>query len=58
MQDPRQFVPPTGQRWTSLAEMRGKYENKWEQDPVEPSMWSIWTEPKVCKQNRYSYLDV
>ncbi|KAK8203879.1 beta-lactamase-like protein [Phyllosticta capitalensis] len=46
--DPRQFVPPTGQRWTSLAEMRGKYENKWEQDPVEPSMWSIWTEPKFA----------
>ncbi|KAF2088164.1 hypothetical protein K490DRAFT_64836 [Saccharata proteae CBS 121410] len=44
--DPRQFVPPTGQVWTSLGEMRGKYENKWQQDPEEPGMWSIWTEPK------------
>ncbi|KAK7540636.1 uncharacterized protein J3D65DRAFT_674858 [Phyllosticta citribraziliensis] len=46
--DPRQFVPPTGQRWTSLAEMHGKYENKWQQDPEERGMWSIWTEPKFA----------
>ncbi|KAL1631557.1 hypothetical protein SLS54_000319 [Diplodia seriata] len=47
--DPRQFVPPTGQKWTSMAELRrGKYENKWEQDAEEKGMWSIWTEPKFA----------
>ncbi|OJD32875.1 metallo-beta-lactamase family protein [Diplodia corticola] len=47
--DPRQFVPPTGQQWTSMAELRrGKYENKWEQDAEEKDMWSIWTEPKFA----------
>lgn len=47
VKDPRQFVPPTGQKWTSMAELRGKYENKWQQDPEEKGMWSIWTVPKV-----------
>lgn len=46
--DPRQFVPPTGQKWTSMAELRGKYENKWQQDPEEKGMWSIWTVPKFA----------
>ncbi|KAK0654432.1 Uncharacterized protein DIS24_g5257 [Lasiodiplodia hormozganensis] len=46
--DPRQFVPPTGQAWTSLAKLRGHYENRWEQDAEEKGMWSIWTEPKFA----------
>jgi len=44
--DPRQFVPPSGQSWTSLTQMRGKYQNRWKQDDVEKRMWSIYTEPK------------
>ncbi|MCJ1242885.1 hypothetical protein MMC30_000081 [Trapelia coarctata] len=45
--DPRQFVPPTGQAFTTLREMReGKYENKWKQDEVDKRVWSVWTEPK------------
>lgn len=23
------------------------HENKWQQDEVDPRVWSIWTEPKV-----------
>ncbi|KAK5116809.1 hypothetical protein LTR85_009069 [Meristemomyces frigidus] len=48
--DPRQFIPPGGQTWTSLSKMRaGNYQNKFK--PVgesngEESMTSIWTEPK------------
>ncbi|MCJ1361162.1 hypothetical protein MMC16_000260 [Acarospora aff. strigata] len=44
--DPRQFVPPSGQSFTTLAEMKGKYKNKWQQDSVDKRIWSIWTEPK------------
>ncbi|EKG22021.1 Beta-lactamase-like protein [Macrophomina phaseolina MS6] len=46
--DPRQFVPPTGQKWTSMAELRGKHENKWQEDAEQKGMWSIWTEPKFA----------
>lgn len=48
-QDPRQFVPPSGQQWTSLAKMRGNYQNEWKRvggSNDEDRMWSIWTEPK------------
>jgi hypothetical protein len=49
-QDPRQFVPPSGQSFTTLREMReGKYENRWKQDEVDKRVWSIWTEPKVSR---------
>ncbi|KAK4498773.1 hypothetical protein PRZ48_009283 [Zasmidium cellare] len=44
--DPRQFVPPTGQTWTSLAQMRGKYHNVFTPDAVDKRMTSITTEPK------------
>lgn len=45
--DPRQFVPVSGQSWTTLSDLRKKYKNKFIQDPVEERMWSIMTEPKV-----------
>ncbi|KAF2146811.1 uncharacterized protein K452DRAFT_218692 [Aplosporella prunicola CBS 121167] len=44
--DPRQYVPSSGQQWSSLRELRGKYENKWKEDPDLKGVWSIWTEPK------------
>lgn len=44
-QDPRQFVPPTGHSFTTLAQMRSKYSNRIEQDPFDERIWSIWTEP-------------
>ncbi|KAK3636440.1 hypothetical protein LTR56_014227 [Elasticomyces elasticus] len=48
--DPRQFVPPTGQAWTSLGQMRGQYSNKFKQvdSDWEGRMWSIVTEPKFA----------
>lgn len=30
-----------------MAELRGKHENKWQEDAEQKGMWSIWTEPKV-----------
>lgn len=44
--DPRQFVPPTGQSWTSLRQVRPKHRNIFTPDSVEPRMTSIHTEPK------------
>jgi len=47
--DPRQFVPPTGQAFTTLAELKkGGYENRWKQIDGDDRFWSIWTEPKVA----------
>lgn len=45
-QDPRQYVPPQGQTWTSLRQMRGTYTNTIAQVPNEPTMFSITTTPK------------
>ncbi|KAA6415652.1 MAG: hypothetical protein FRX48_00368 [Lasallia pustulata] len=47
--DPRQFIPPSGQQFTTLREMQGgKYENKWEHDSVDKRVWSVHTEPKFA----------
>ena len=57
-QDPRQFVPPSGQAWTSLGELErsGKYKNVFTQDPIEPRMWSMVTEPQVGIGQRAIFL--
>ncbi|KAF2836313.1 hypothetical protein M501DRAFT_997067 [Patellaria atrata CBS 101060] len=44
--DPRQFVPPSGQKWTSMGEVKKEYSNKWTQDAVDEKLWSIETAPK------------
>jgi hypothetical protein len=46
--DPRQYIPATGQAWTSLKAEAGKHETKWKQDEHDKRIWSIWAEPKVC----------
>ncbi|EME44129.1 hypothetical protein DOTSEDRAFT_71814 [Dothistroma septosporum NZE10] len=55
--DPRQFVPPNGQSWTSLAQMRGKFHNVFKQDDVESRMTSIITEPKFAIGQRCILLE-
>lgn len=43
-QDERQYVPPQGQRWTTLAEMEARgYRNRIEE--VETGLWGVGTEP-------------
>ena len=45
--DPRQFVPTTGQEFTTLRELRrGEYKNKRKSLDDDDRFWSIWTEPK------------
>ncbi|KAG8525331.1 uncharacterized protein KY384_008975 [Bacidia gigantensis] len=46
--DPRQFVPPSGQSWTTLSQLRTEHENKWAQDPEDSRVWYFWTEPKFA----------
>ncbi|KAI5247243.1 metallo-beta-lactamase family protein [Aureobasidium subglaciale] len=45
--DPRQYIPATGQVWTSLKAEAGKHETKWKQDEHDTRIWSIWAEPKL-----------
>jgi hypothetical protein len=47
--DPRQFVPPSGQAFTTLGEMsRKEYRNKWKCLADDDRFWSLWTEPKFA----------
>jgi len=41
--DERQYVGREGQRWTTLADMQGKYHD--ELTELEPGLWQITTEP-------------
>jgi hypothetical protein len=47
--DPRQFVPPSGQAFTTLSALRAAgHKNKWQNLDGDDRFWSIWTEPKVA----------
>lgn len=47
-QDPRQFVPPSGQSWTTLLQLKQNHRNVWQQDPVDPAICSVWTDSKFA----------
>jgi hypothetical protein len=42
-EDPRQYVSPMGQQWTTLDHLRAAHRNAWRRE--EPKLWSIRTEP-------------
>ena len=47
--DPRQFVPPEGQSFTTLSKLREKgHKNVFEKSEKDSKVYEIWTEPKVC----------
>ncbi|KAI9792127.1 MAG: hypothetical protein M1835_008058 [Candelina submexicana] len=47
--DPRQFVPTSGQSFTTLADLRkGNYENQWVHDPEDSRIWWVRTEPQFA----------
>ena len=47
--DPRQFVPVTGQAFTTMSELKEReHKNKWKPIDDDDRFWSIWTEPKVA----------
>ncbi|KAJ5126585.1 beta-lactamase-like protein [Penicillium atrosanguineum] len=48
--DPRQYVPPTGQSWTSLRSLQSakeNYRNVFTTDPFNPNLITIHTVPKL-----------
>ncbi|KAG7008963.1 hypothetical protein G7Y79_00004g015470 [Physcia stellaris] len=55
--DPRQYVPPTGQNWTTLEELDKQHRNVWEQDKEDSRVWSLWTEPKFAIGQRAFLLE-
>jgi len=42
-EDHRQWVPPSGQAWTTLEKLRQTHRNSWKLE--EPGVWSIRSEP-------------
>ena len=46
--DPRQFVPGTGQSWTNLEQLRNNHKNTFHQDAEDARLCSIVTEPKFA----------
>jgi glyoxylase-like metal-dependent hydrolase (beta-lactamase superfamily II) len=46
--DPRQFIPTSGQSFTTLSSLRssGTYHNKWQAFANDDRFYSLWTEPK------------
>jgi glyoxylase-like metal-dependent hydrolase (beta-lactamase superfamily II) len=42
-EDPRQYVPPAGQQWTTLEELRATHRNSWQS--CEPGLFGIGTVP-------------
>ncbi|KIV98031.1 hypothetical protein PV10_01724 [Exophiala mesophila] len=49
-EDPRQFIPPTGQSFTTLGRLKseGKYENVFERNEKDSKVIEIHTEPKFA----------
>lgn len=45
-EDPRQFVPESGQTWTTLEKLRGSHRNAFQQ--VEPNLIGIGTTPEFA----------
>lgn len=47
-QDPRQYVPATGQVFTTLGKLKSQgFKNVWWQDKYNSNIWFVKTEPGV-----------
>lgn len=49
-EDPRQWVPPQGQQWTTLDRLKASHRNAWRKE--ESNLWSIRTEPAFAIQQQ------
>ncbi|KAG8623741.1 hypothetical protein KVT40_008717 [Elsinoe batatas] len=54
--DPRQFIPPSGQQWTSLRQSLPHHSNQWTPDPFDARIYHITTTPKLGIGQRASLL--
>ena len=50
--DPRQYVPASGQIFTTLLELSSHHRNVWWQAKHKSGVWSVRTEPKFAIGNR------
>jgi len=48
IQDPRQFVPPTGQAWTSHRQLKSAHKNTIRPDDKDPRIHTIFSKPQVA----------
>ncbi|KAF4449738.1 hypothetical protein F53441_7033 [Fusarium austroafricanum] len=46
--DPRQFVPPSGQSFSTLGELKKKHKNEWTSCPSDPNITFICSTPKLA----------
>ncbi len=53
-QDVRQYVPPQGQQWTTLEQLRRKHRNSWRE--YEPGLFGIGSEPEFAIGQRALFL--
>jgi len=56
--DPRQYVPPTGQAWTSLSKLRDSgFKNVWARDEVDENILFVTSEPKIGIGQRAIFIE-
>ncbi|GKU02760.1 metallo-beta-lactamase family protein [Fusarium langsethiae] len=46
--DPRQFVPPSGQSFSTLGELKKQFKNEWTKCPSDPNITFIHSTPKLA----------
>ncbi|KAM0443956.1 hypothetical protein ACHAQK_002703 [Fusarium lateritium] len=56
IQEPRQFVPPSGQSWTTLEKLQATHKNQFKQDDKDSRIWSIFSTPQVAIGQRAIFI--
>lgn len=56
VQEPRQFVPPSGQSWTTLEELQTTHKNEFKQDENDKRIWSIFSTPQMAIGQRAVFI--
>ncbi|RGP74751.1 metallo-beta-lactamase family [Fusarium sporotrichioides] len=54
--EPRQFVPPSGQSWTTLEKLQANHRNEFKQDEYDGRIWSIFSKPQVAIGQRAIFI--
>ncbi|QPC60003.1 hypothetical protein HYE67_002234 [Fusarium culmorum] len=55
-QEPRQFVPPSGQSWTTLEKLQANHRNEFKQDEHDGRIWSIFSKPQITISQRAVFI--
>ncbi|KAM0306226.1 hypothetical protein ACHAPM_000787 [Fusarium culmorum] len=54
--EPRQFVPPSGQSWTALEKLQANHRNEFKQDEHDGRIWSIFSKPQIAIGQRAVFI--